>query len=703
MKLFSSLLLLAFIASASGANLRESYNNDAALKVAKSGAAKAVLGMAHSTTMQASNAITDGSAKVGDAVDSVKTSVGKGMANLQHMVGMSTDIHREKCKQGVTVEECCGAKSDEDSCCQRGIGMWLPSIDERAKGMFCAAEQYEKASDRKMREMVSTMSEIKGKLVTLSSLSKKKISEIKRDFKYRNLDTSKEGSKEDRLTMLIADKGDDSRIVNQALKKVATDYLTIVNTMEAETAKYKTAKASVDKLLDEADAKLQDAVATMEPHTQKLEDAVKVLKKCKSSSLMGSLRAGPATLLAAFRKTKYLVLTAMITKKAKEKVAAQKEYDATIARIAAEQPEITTEMEEIEEMCSRARASVTSVTDSITTEGGDASFLELLQNPKKKESYYTKLYNKGKAAATTMAKKAGQMYDDFDTAATNVANNAAASASKMAKEAGASVKQAGASVKKAAKAVGDGAKAVYKKLTHDICEDDEDCATIKAWKTTNQKGPSNSAMVESMKKTLDAAESLLAREYKRVDALNVIVNKDRSAHAGEMEAAMGKNKELSKTLKNAKVELNKLIAKRDSFNRKVAVKSKDLYVFLVKASKTIAKIEDDTEKCVNKANEIPGEIAKLDELFEQAERKHKKCKGKLLDQAEAKKEREDIKFKVDHLEKAYAHLSKSTQDLLDKTDAAEAQNLAANNNAERDAANLVEANAALQDLPDRRL
>ena len=38
-----------------------------------------------------------------------------------------------------------------------------------------------------------------------------------------------------------------------------------------------------------------------------------------------------------------------VTKKAKEKVAAQKEYDATIARIAAEQPEITTEMEELED------------------------------------------------------------------------------------------------------------------------------------------------------------------------------------------------------------------------------------------------------------------------------------------------------------------------------------------------------------------
>merc|ERR1711937_184378 len=305
------------------------------------------------------------------------------------------------------------------------------------------------------------------------------------------------------------------------------------------------------------------------------------------------------------------------------------------------------------------------------------------QNPKKKS-----MYTKAKEAAKSMAKKAGKMYDDFDIAATKAADKAAAGATKLAKA-------AGASIKKAAKS----AKAAYKKFTHDTCDDDEDCATIKAWKTTDQKGPSNSAMVESMKKTLDAAESLLAREYKRIDALNVIINEDRSAHATEMEDVMDKNKKLSENLDEAKIELNKLIKKRDHFNRRVAVKSKDLFVFLVKSSRSIAKVEADTEKCINKANEVHAEIAKLDELFEKAEQKHKKCQGKLLDQAAAKKEREDLKFDLDHLGKMYAHLSKSTQELLDKTDAAEAQNLAANNNAERDAANLVEANAALQDMP----
>jgi len=437
MKLFA-FLLVALIASASSANLREpSYNNDAGFQVAKNAGANAVKGMAHSATMKVSNTITDGSTKVGDAMHSAKTSMGKGLANFQHMAGMSTDIHQEKCKQGATVEECCGDKSDEDSCCQRGIGMWLPSIDERAKGMFCAAEQYEKSSDRKLREMASTMSEIQGKLVTLSTLSKKKISEIKRDFKYRNLDSAKGESKEQRLNMLIADKKDDSRNVQRALKKVAKDYLAIVETMKAEVENYKKAKKNVDKLLDDADAQLQDVVATVPAHTEKLEGAVKELKKCKKKSMMGSLRAGPATLIAAFRKGKMFVLEQLVLKKAKQKLAAKKEYEATMARIAAEQPEIDSEMEEIEEMCSRARASVTSVADSITTEGGDASFIELLQNPKKKS-----MYTKAKEAAKSMAKKAGKMYDDFDIAATKAANKAAAGATKLAKAAGASIKKA---------------------------------------------------------------------------------------------------------------------------------------------------------------------------------------------------------------------------------------------------------------------
>lgn len=282
--------------------------------------------------------------------------------------------------------------------------------------------------------------------------------------------------------------------------------------------------------------------------------------------------------------------------------------------------------------------------------------------------------------------KAGQMYDDLDEAATKLGDKVSKAAAN-----------AGKNIKSGINAAADNAKKVYKKLTHDICDDDKDCTVIKAWKTTDQRGPSNSALVASMKNTLDAAESMLEREYKRVEALDAIIDKDRASHADAMKEAVAKNEKLAQSLETSKTALNKLIKKRDAFNRKVALKSKELYVFLVGASKSIAKIQADTEKCINKANEVPGDIAKIEEEIAKAEKKNKKCQGKLRDQAEAKKDRAKLAEKLDLLEKQSAILSKETQELQDKTDAAEAKNLAENNQAERDSANLAEASASMQD------